>query len=225
MSDITSTFPLPTNWLNTPEDQAMLRDSLQYFNDIDGGMTHYQITMFVLNNIEFPTHASKYYQARKEMFVRYTNLINGYQEVQLLQAEAKLLEAEIEEKWLEKETKVRNANIDIMTVKKEQKLMRIEFVKKEASRQLREMKAFWDNHQAYGQMLRPGVTQELAEPEHWMKKALRSITWVERMRAIFKGEEAAPMQLKRYLASTPIQQGITEKLLEPIKQKVIQGGK
>ena len=220
---------IPQEWLGEEHEQ-MLLSSLEYFKDIDAGMTHFQITHFVLSDKEFPTPASKYFQARKEMFARYTNLVNQYHECQVLEAEAELFnveQMELEKKDLTTSPRAR-AEWQLANVKRQQKLMRIQFVKKEAARQLRELQAFWQNHQHYGQMLRPGVTRELAEPEFWQALATQPMHWWDKVRAYVKGEPPRQVQLKEFLKGTkelaPSRRQVSEQFLAPQRQKVLEGG-
>ena len=226
---------IPTAWLGE-EHQQMLQASLDYFKDIDLGMTHFQITHFVLNDKEFPTAASKYFQARKEMFSRYTNLVNQYHECRLLEAEAELLNVEmfeLEETAAQKAPQGNRvarerATVHLLTVKREQKLMRIQFVKKEAMRQLREFQAFWQNHQHYGAMLKPGVTRELAEPEYWQTLASAPVTRWEKLKALVKGDVPRATILKEMLQGhkglAPSRMHLSQEFLEPDRQKVLEGG-
>ena len=227
---------IPTAWLGE-EHQQMLQASLDYFKDIDLGMTHFQITHFVLNDKEFPTAASKYFQARKEMFSRYTNLVNQYHECRLLEAEADLLQVDIfewEEKAAEKVQRgsgrvaKERAEVQLLTVKREQKLMRLQFVKKEATRQLREFQAFWQNHQHYGAMLKPGVTRELAEPEYWQTLASAPVTGWEKLKALVKGDVPRATILKDLLQGhktlAPSRMHVSQEFLATDRQKVLEGG-
>ena len=44
---------VPDTWLEE-EDRKILRESLSYFDDIDGGHSFFQITHFILSDKDFP---------------------------------------------------------------------------------------------------------------------------------------------------------------------------
>ena len=213
---------IPAEWLG-PDERGMLTASLSYFDDIDCGMTDFQITHFVLSDKDFPTAAAKYFQARKELFVRYTNLVNGYQECRELEAEMGLLDAQIMEIEGKDLTPTKRALAHLFIVKREKKAVRVAFVKKEASRQVREMQSFWRNHQHYGAMLRPGVTQELAEPEKWSALAAQPIRWWERVKMLVTGHAPRPVELKQFLNGPMARerQHLSHQLLDPQRENVL----
>lgn len=179
MNDITVRMPVPETWLDGSSDKQLI-DSVMGFlaQDADGGMSHFQITHFVLNDKEFPTVGAKYFQARREMFVRYQNLVNQHWEHQKVLAEAEIKRCTMEDHVAEagvgdlseREKRFHTAKAKLASVEHQQLMVRADFIQMEAKRQIRELKAFWDNHQYYGQMLKPGVNRELTEPEHWLTK-------------------------------------------------------
>ena len=215
---------IPAEWLGQ-DDMGMLKASLSYFDDIDLGMTDFQITHFVLSDIEFPTAAAKYFQARKELFVRYTNLVNGYQECRELDAEAGMLKVQLME--LENNVEMpaprRIALHHLFSVKLEKKEVRIAFVKKEASRQVREMQAFWRNHQHYGAQLKKGVTQELAEPEKWSALASQPVRWYEKVKMLVTGQPPRPVELRKHLSGAMARDRhhLSRQLLDPQRETVV----
>jgi len=232
MEKITNPFKdhyVPESWLEG-EDRAMLRESLSYFDDTDGGHSFFQITNFVLSDKDYPTPAAKFYQARYEMFIRYTNLVNGYNDCRILEAEAEVLNADLFDLETQSLTNVsrpqmmkRLAQAKLLTAQREQKLTRIAFVKKEASRQLRELRGFWQNHQHYGPMLRAGVTRELAEPEKWLALANEKMTWYDRIRALVTGKPPRSVELTQFLQGT-LQQDravIMHQFLAPHREHVL----
>lgn len=220
-----SAFVPPSEWSETPQDHEILLKSLEYFNDIDGGMTHFQITNFVLNDRDFPTYASKYFQARIEMFTRYTNILNAYYECQITDAEVELLDVSMSEMERKSAITARDRAVaKLLSAKRAQKLMRKEFSKKEATRQIRELKAFWDNHQYYGAMLKPGVTRELGEPEHWVTKASGKVSLTDRLKRWIKAEEPIPEQLQHILQGSFMSHRQRITLREQDKHRVAMDG-
>jgi|SRR3990167_3400045 len=173
MKEISVNIPIPTTWMDSQADRDIIQSALKFFEDgTDGGMTHFQITNFVLSDKEFPTIGSKYFQARREIYVRYENLVNQHFEFQKVEANAEIKQCELEDLQANAyQSSLLQAKAKLARVERDQLLMRLEFIKKEAKRQIRELKAFWDNHQYYGKMITPGVTRELTEGEHWITKA------------------------------------------------------
>ena len=233
MEKITNPFKdhyVPDHWLEG-DDRQMLRESLTYFDDVDGGHSFFQITNFILSDKDFPTPAAKFYQARLEMFQRYTNVVNGYNECRIVEAEAEVLNAELLDLETQSTTNVsrpqmmkRLAQVKLLTAQREQKLTRAAFIKKDASRQLRELRGFWQNHQHYAPMLKAGVTRELAEPEKWLALANQKMTWYERIRALVTGHTPRSVELTQFLQGPMIQARteITRQFLDPQRERVLQ---
>ena len=173
MKEIQVNIPIPELFLDST-DRPMIEKALQFFHDgADGGMSYYQITNFVLSDKEFPTPASKVFQAVREMYVRFENLVNQQFEFQKVEANAEIKQCECDDLMQQAyQTPLVMAKAKLARVERDQLVMRLEFIKKEAKRQLRELKAFWENHQYYVQQLKPGVNKEVSEPEFWALKAL-----------------------------------------------------
>ena len=69
----------------------------EYFTDIFNGHSEFQIVNFVLNDKDFPLPDDKYYQAKKEAYVRYEGLVNLCFRLRRIESELKLVQLDIEE--------------------------------------------------------------------------------------------------------------------------------
>lgn len=121
-----------------------------FFGDLFNGHSEYQIKNFILNDQDFPLSDDKYYQAMREGYVRYEELLNMSFQLRKVEDEIELLNIDLEE--LQKKNDDENDfNIRRNEVRKKmiadnilQLVLGKDNIKKRLESTLREMKIFVD---------------------------------------------------------------------------------
>jgi len=155
------------------DEHGLLELAESFDTQLTEGMSAYQITHFVLSDLEFPTPDSKYYQCLREMRTRYESIVSLEQEYLDLQDEIALLGLEIEEQEPismngPNSIEAKRADIRMQQAQRKQDHKRNELhtMEKRASEVLRELQVFYDLYtKLKGQ--RKYDSHEAAEAETW----------------------------------------------------------
>ncbi len=157
----------------TVKEQSLLDHVQVFFDDVQLGMSAFQIKHFVLNDEAFPLPDSKYHQAKLELYTRWQKIVDLEFAFKKSRAQTKLLHAQ-KLKWQETlqsatgHTRLEaEAQIELLDIEMEQQQTACMFQQKSCGETLREMRIFLDVvENLEGKVLYE--SKEAAEAEHWM---------------------------------------------------------
>lgn len=156
----------------TKQEHGFLQQVQCFFDELQLGMSAFQIKHFVLNDEAFPLPDSKYHQAKLELHTRWQKIVDLEFSHKKNLAQIKLLIAQ-QQKWraalssdIDYECAEAAAQIEILQIDIEQLSMAETFLQKNVSETFREMRIFHEVLEAMQGQLGYD-SKEAAEAEHW----------------------------------------------------------
>jgi len=172
--------PLPTGLeLLDSDNKKLCAEVYEFFKSIPQGMTAFQISNFVLCNMDFPTPDSKYWQAKLELFVRLQGVIGSHYDHRKRQANIRLLKAKIEECFDKKcmaqkdyEKEMEDAKAEQFKIEIEENEFALMNITKQVSEKVAEMRTFRDEMNSLKDFLDHSTEdKEQQEEDFWNAKA------------------------------------------------------
>jgi hypothetical protein len=163
---------METNLL-TQNEQSLLDKIKLFFDDMQIGMSAFQIKHFVLNDESFPLPDSKYHQAKLELYTRWQKIVDLEFAFKKNGVQMKLQHAQ-RMKWQEAlhsassyERLEAEAQIELTELEMEQLRAALMFLQKTCAETFREMRVFLEVVEELKNKL-IYESKEAAEAEHWM---------------------------------------------------------
>lgn len=172
--------PLPTGLeLLDNDNKRLCEEVYEFFKTVPQGMTAFQISNFVLCNMDFPTVDSKYWQAKLELFVRLQGVVASHYDYRKRRARIRWLKAKIDECFDKKCLAQKDYEKEMQDAKSEQFKIEIEEnefalmnITKQVSEKVAEMRTFRDAMTHLENLLSYSNTdKEPQEAEFWNAKA------------------------------------------------------
>lgn len=172
--------PLPAGLeLLDKDNKKLCEEVYEFFKTVPQGMTAFQISNFVLCNMDFPTVDSKYWQAKLELFVRLQGVIASHYDHRKRRARIRWLKAKIEECFDKKCLAQKDYEKEMQDAKSEQFKIEIEEnefalmnITKQVSEKVAEMRTFRDAMTTFETQLNySNVDKEQQEAEFWNARA------------------------------------------------------
>jgi len=172
--------PLPAGLeLLDSDNKKLCAEVYEFFKTVPQGMTAFQISNFVLCNMDFPTMDSKYWQAKIELFVRLQGVVASHYDHRKRKATIRLLKAKIEECKDKKHLALKEYEKEMEDAKAEQFKIEIdenEFalmnITKQVSEKMSEMRTFRDAMNSLEPLLNHSPEdKEQQETDFWKAKA------------------------------------------------------
>jgi hypothetical protein len=185
------------NLVESEDNRELCEKVFNFFSTVPQGMTKFQIQHFVLSDMEFPTPDSKWWQAKLELWVRLTNVIQMHYDYRKRIAKRKELTARIQEyhyKGVHAENTFQRDKYAAIAERLQIEIEENEFammnIKKTINDKLKEMQAFWKTMQSLKEKLKfPTDNKELQEEEFWHAKARIDPRLVQRFPETFGGRQ------------------------------------
>lgn len=159
--------------LLSAKDHSCLQQIDDFFEDLQLGMSAFQIRHFVLNDESFPLPDSKYHQAKLELYTRWQKTADLEYAFRKNVAKSKLFEAR-RLKWesaldtgSSHERLEAEAQIELLEIEREELRAARLSLQKSCAETVREIRVFL----AVVEEMRPQLrydSKEAAEPEHWL---------------------------------------------------------
>ena len=159
--------------------KELCNEVYSFFKTVPQGMTAFQIKNFVLDDLEFPTPDSKYWQAKLELFIHLQNIISLHYDYRKRKANIRVSKAKIEECSDKKNSAIKGYEKELFDAKAERYTIEIEEnefalmnITKTVNDKLLEMQTFWEAMQNLKSQLEfSNENKEEQEETFWNIKA------------------------------------------------------
>lgn len=172
------------------KDQEVVSKMSKIFDGMMTAHSEFQIRNFILNDIDFPTDSGKFHQSVRELYGRYQNLISTTYEYKKITVELEIdqirkeqIQSQIVNDFNNKldqfDVRGLRAQMKLCDIEIDNKLLRLESIKKSASETIREMKIFIDVVEKLDRIIPDELRnedglpdKEKSEPDFWFSRQM-----------------------------------------------------
>lgn len=152
------------------QSKEMFREVVDKMLSAHIGMTEFQITMFVLNEVEFPTPYGRWRQARFELVNRYDQLVELYYDIRETELEIELKSSQ----------SVPKAETALHLLRTDRMRSKLESLKRRLKTMAREAEVFFMAYAAHAEFANMTAAQlSVRERAEWVAKAEKNPTAFE----------------------------------------------